>query len=337
MHRPLRVSIILNNYNYGRFLGQAIDSALRQTYHPVEVIVVDDGSTDDSRALMASYGETVTCVLKENGGQASALNAGFERSRGEVVIFLDADDALLPHIVERVVAVFRACPQVVKVQYRLEEMQASGAPTGRVRPPWGRAMPAGDLRAQVLAFPDDIPWQPTSGNAFAAGVLRQIFPVPEQDYRLCADYYLSNLSPLFGDAFSLDEVGGYYRVHGENYHFSSTYDLEQARQIIHRTLQTHQYIRKFTRTLGLGGFPEEAAGVPAVTFLAHRIVSLKLDPQRHPLEEDRLLPLFARGVRASFGRFDRSWFIRCLYASWFAAVLAAPRPGVRWLAGKFLG
>src|SRR5688572_29854944 len=93
--QPL-VSVIVNNYNYGRFLAQAIDSALSQDYPRLEVIVVDDGSTDDSREIIARYGSKISPVLKANGGQASAFNAGFNASRGDVVIFLDSDDQLAP-------------------------------------------------------------------------------------------------------------------------------------------------------------------------------------------------------------------------------------------------
>ena len=89
-------SIIINNYNYGVFLREAVDSALNQTYLNTEVIVVDDGSTDRSREIIASYGDQIIPVLKGNGGQASAFNAGFAASRGEVVFFLDSDDILLP-------------------------------------------------------------------------------------------------------------------------------------------------------------------------------------------------------------------------------------------------
>jgi len=78
----ITVSIIIDNYNYGRFLGEAIDSALAQTYPHVEVIVVDDGSTDNSREVIAKYGDRIIPVLKENGGQASAFNAGLLRPRG---------------------------------------------------------------------------------------------------------------------------------------------------------------------------------------------------------------------------------------------------------------
>ena len=84
------ISIIINNYNYARFLRAAIDSALGQSYQPIEVLVVDDGSTDQSRAIIDSYGDRIRPVLKKNGGQASALNAGFAQSQGDSVIFLDA-------------------------------------------------------------------------------------------------------------------------------------------------------------------------------------------------------------------------------------------------------
>src|ERR1700757_584817 len=69
-----KATVVINNYNYGQFLGTAIESALGQTYANTEVVVVDDGSTDDSREIIASYGDRVRAVLKSNGGQASAFN-----------------------------------------------------------------------------------------------------------------------------------------------------------------------------------------------------------------------------------------------------------------------
>jgi len=81
VNQPL-VSIIINNYNYARFLRDAIDSALNQTYDRTETIVVDDGSTDNSREIIAGYGDRIIPVLKENGGQNSAFDAGFAASAG---------------------------------------------------------------------------------------------------------------------------------------------------------------------------------------------------------------------------------------------------------------
>ena len=92
--KPL-VSVIINNYNYGRFVADAIDSALTQTYSNCEVIVVDDGSQDNSREVIARFGDRVRTVLKSNGGQSSAFNAGFAESSGGVICFLDSDDVFL--------------------------------------------------------------------------------------------------------------------------------------------------------------------------------------------------------------------------------------------------
>src|ERR687892_2224498 len=80
------ISIVVVSHNYERFLAKAVESALAQTHHLTEVIVVDDGSTDDSRAVIGRYRDRVVTVLKENGGQASAFNAGFKHASGSAVI-----------------------------------------------------------------------------------------------------------------------------------------------------------------------------------------------------------------------------------------------------------
>src|SRR4051795_10336845 len=97
----LRASIVINNYNYGRFLRESIQSALAQTHPNCEVIVVDDGSTDDSREIITSYGQRVKPIFKENAGQGSTFNAGFPVSSGDFVCFLDSDDTLYPDAMQR--------------------------------------------------------------------------------------------------------------------------------------------------------------------------------------------------------------------------------------------
>jgi hypothetical protein len=208
------VSIVVNNYNYGRFLPEAIDSALEQTYPNTEVIVVDDGSTDHSRDVIAAYSDRVVPVLKENGGQASAFNAGFAACRGDVIVFLDADDILLPTAVERAVPLF-ADPAVVKVHWPLREVDEGLQDTGRMVPP--TILAEGDLRDALLrTAPVNYAWAPTSGNAWARSFLTTVFPVPESEYRLSADLYLAALAPLFGLVRSVPEPQGLFRLHGEN-------------------------------------------------------------------------------------------------------------------------
>ena len=121
-----KVSIIVNNYLFERFLRAAIDSALSQTYPNCEVIVVDDGSTDNSGEIIEIYGKQIKPIFKDNGGQASALNAGFDASKGDVVIFLDSDDLLYPHAAGEIARLWR--PGLVKTQYPLDCVTETGEP-----------------------------------------------------------------------------------------------------------------------------------------------------------------------------------------------------------------
>ena len=105
------VSIIIPNYNYGQYIAEAIDSALNQTYQPVEVIVVDDGSTDNSRDIINSYGQTIKAIFQTNHGPSVARNAGIAISKGDYIIFLDADDVLLPDAAQHLWQGFLADPQ----------------------------------------------------------------------------------------------------------------------------------------------------------------------------------------------------------------------------------
>ena len=104
--KDLLASIIISNYNYARFLRDVINSALNQSYSTLEVIVVDDGSTDESREIIENYGDKIIKVLKSNAGMASVLNAGFSVSSGDVIFFLDSDDVLLHNTVEMVMPFF---------------------------------------------------------------------------------------------------------------------------------------------------------------------------------------------------------------------------------------
>lgn len=105
------VDIIIPCYNGERFLAQTLEAALGQTYRPVSVLVVDDGSTDSTRAIVEACGGRVGYVHKENGGQASARNLGISRTQGEYVCLLDADDLIVPDMVERLVGRLASRPE----------------------------------------------------------------------------------------------------------------------------------------------------------------------------------------------------------------------------------
>ncbi len=104
MHVHL-VSIIIPCYNAETYVGQAIESALAQTYRPVEVVVVDDGSTDGSLDIIKSFGDRIRCISGPNRGGGAARNRGLELADGALIQFLDADDILHPRKLERQVEV----------------------------------------------------------------------------------------------------------------------------------------------------------------------------------------------------------------------------------------
>lgn len=115
------VSVVIPNYNYARYLRQAIDSALAQTYPRVEVIVVDDGSRDDSVSVVEGYQQRARLLRQQNCGVANARNRGAQASGGEYLAFLDADDYWLPEKLERQMALFEQDPELGLAHCGVEE------------------------------------------------------------------------------------------------------------------------------------------------------------------------------------------------------------------------
>lgn len=105
MNHP-SVSVVIPNYNYGIFLAQAIDSVLAQTYPNIEIIVIDDGSTDASEKVLDNYGDKIRWFKQTNGGVSRARNRGISESGGDFIAFLDADDIWLPEKIERQLKLF---------------------------------------------------------------------------------------------------------------------------------------------------------------------------------------------------------------------------------------
>lgn len=330
----LAVDIVVDNYNYGRYLPTAIASACAQTHPRVRVIVVDDGSTDDSRAVLEGYRDEVTVVLKENGGQASALNAGFELCEGDVVIFLDADDTLEPTAAAEAAAAFAADPEAVKVQFRTEVIDADGSPIGRIKPADHLPLPAGDVRAAELAYPFDLVWMATSANAFRSAALRRIMPIPEEPFRSCADWYLVHLTALLGRVVSLRQVLGAYRLHGANSYEPQTadLDLDHIRETIDYSDVTARELLELAAELDL----PRPRRILSLADLANRMISMRLAPESHPLPDDRAWGLLRSAWGAVRRRDNVGLAMKAMFVAWFAAMAVAPRTLARRLAVLFL-
>ena len=220
--KPL-VSILINNYNYACFLPDAIDSAINQTYPHTEVIVVDDGSTDNSREIIANYGDKIVPLLKTNGGQVSAFNAGFAASRGDIICFLDADDLYFPEKVAEIVNALgdredlgwcfdrRKFVDVNLNEINPDETIPKTSPTG--------VLSEHDLREKTKKGKPDknFPYSSTSGISIRRSILQQILPIPEKDQStLLNETFLIFPSLALSKGVVLDKELTFYRVHGSN-------------------------------------------------------------------------------------------------------------------------
>src|ERR1039457_5929793 len=107
MNDKVLVSVIMPTYNRGYVVGEAIESILNQTYDNIEVVVVDDGSTDNTQEKLKEYGDRIRVVYQRNSGPAAARNRGIRAARGEIIAFLDSDDVWLPTILERQVSLLQ--------------------------------------------------------------------------------------------------------------------------------------------------------------------------------------------------------------------------------------
>ncbi|MEL6468681.1 MAG: glycosyltransferase [Cyanobacteria bacterium J06623_4] len=207
-----RISVLINNYNYASFLTDAIDSALQQPYQDVEVVVVDDGSSDNSDEVIAGYGDRIIPVIKQNGGQASAFNAGFAVSTGDIICFLDADDYFSGNKLTRVLEMWRTHPDAGWLFHTLEEVDEVGCGMGAIAP-----LPSGyvDYR-QTMFYGQNLPAFPaTTGLCFHRNVLARVLPMPEE-IRISADQFLRLSAVFLSPGVLLSEAVAVHRIHGKN-------------------------------------------------------------------------------------------------------------------------
>src|SRR5258707_583014 len=204
------VTVLITAYNYGQFIEETIDSVLSQEYplDKIQVLVVDDGSTDDTAERIKKYGSRIEYFHKPNGGQASALNFGFAKARGEIVALLDADDLFLPSKLARIADAFQQDPALGMVYHRLREWHTQ---TGERRD-WPFPPVSGDVHKVPDQFLSYAP-QPTSAISFRRTSLGSLLPIPE-DIQMLADCFLVALIPILSPILAIPEFLALYRIHG---------------------------------------------------------------------------------------------------------------------------
>ena len=203
------ITVIITNYNYGRFLRKSIPSVLAQTCGQVECIVVDDGSTDGSADIIASY-PGVRAIFQANQGQAQALRTGCKAARGKIVISLDADDFLYPEACAQIVAQWEDGASCLN--YRLDLYQGEKATGGHY--PSLEFLDTGHV--QHLERFGYYPSAPMSGNAFAVDYARFILAEAEHLDGDGVDAYLLYSAPVFGKMLHIPAALGGYRLHDSN-------------------------------------------------------------------------------------------------------------------------
>jgi glycosyltransferase involved in cell wall biosynthesis len=229
------VSILVSNYNYAHFIVETIQSVLEQTYSKFELIICDDGSTDNSVQIIENYVRTdsrLQLIRKANGGQASGFNAAFAASRGEIISFLDSDDLFLPNKVEQIVADFQDHPIAGFVIHRVIRMTADLRRQGVW--PLSDSLPSGWYGTRLLQDGGILPYAPpTSGLSLHRDVAGRLFPLPLEDpLGRCPDQVITRLAPFLTSVTRENQALSSYRLHAHNSYGPSRVTAESIKREI---------------------------------------------------------------------------------------------------------
>jgi glycosyltransferase involved in cell wall biosynthesis len=331
---PLRLSVIIANYNRRDCVGAAISSALAVDWPDKEVIVVDDASTDDSRDVIDGFRGKVTAFFRpKEAYQLGTHIFGFEHSAGDVIIFLDADDLLEPDVMLEIAKVWR--PGVSKVQYRMNLIDAAGTPLGTAVPQFPRNNdPAKLSRVHRRTMAYTTP--PGSGSAYSREFVRSVFVTasvldaaiarrerplePGEEAALRAsDAPLHTLAPLLGDVLTIQKVLAWYRIGSPNqsvplpirFRNRLRQDVEMARLFVTRLRQASLPVPRDPLSLNFN-------------HLQYRFASRLVDPFAHPFPGDTVAGLGCRLAYAAITYPQAPLRDRTILLIWVIACVLTP-------------
>jgi glycosyltransferase involved in cell wall biosynthesis len=324
MREPWGVSIIVVSYNNERFLTAAIDSALRQNHPLCEVIVVDDCSMDNSRAVIAGYSDRIRSVLREtNRGQTAALNSAWPLTCHPILIFLDSDDLLLPHAAATIAA--RWTKEIVKIQAPLVTIDKAGRQLGHVAPKYPPNLDTATLRTELLRTGGS-PNSAASGNAYSRSLLEAITRDGGFDLENLREHWMDAIlecnAPFYGEVMTLYEPLACYRLHDSN---------NSLRHTIHGARFAHAFrhssfkLDYFARRCQFWGLPFDPAAARnrSLWLLECRLAADKLAAAKDPLGA----PIWRTLSRALKACVDAQLPVsnRIIRGAWFVSVAIAPR------------
>ncbi|MET0386480.1 MAG: glycosyltransferase family A protein [Polyangiales bacterium] len=313
------LSVIVPNYNYATYLRACLDSAIALRYEPKEIIVVDDGSTDNSREIIREYEAAgkISAIYKENGGQPDAVNLGFERARGEMIYILDSDDVVFPHMLEQVLPLWTA--RTSKIQFSLESIDQHGQLLGSVFPNYHTPRSPAELRRSVITT-GEYQSPPTSGNLYARSYLQHVLPVDRARFRF-SDGPLNAVAPLYGDVASFATPLGQYRMHTQNQWGRATFNPRSYTTALRHNIALDTFVIEHARELGIA--IDAKLGDHAPWALQYRMASVCLNPNEHPTDETPR-DVARLGVTAVTLSGSLTLAQKAVMIAWFTGMAVAP-------------
>jgi len=230
------VSVLIANYNYGQYIGEAIESVLNQTYQNFEIIICDDGSTDNSLEVIKEYEKRdnrIKYIAKENGGMASALNVAYAQSKGDIIAFLDSDDVFTNNKLQEIVQAFKTFTQVGFIIHKVVQMDSNGKNLGVY--PLSSKLPSGWIAEELLAQGGIMEFPPMSGLCLRREVANVIFPL-NPEFRTNADGIIQRIAPLLTIVFAIDVPLAKRRIH----QYNITYSNQITAEYIEKQIQIGQ-------------------------------------------------------------------------------------------------
>ena len=271
MSIPL-VSVLIDTYNHERFIEQAIASVLEQDVPPseMEIIVVDDGSTDGTPRIVQKFVPRVRHLRKANGGQASAFNAGIPETQGQIVAFLDGDDWWAKGKLRAVLDVLGKNPEVGAVGHGFYEVDSGSNTLAKVVPDRDYRFDLRDIETARLGTQLGC-FLGTSRFTARASLLHQILPVPVE-LVVEADEYLFTLAPAIAPVMVLSQPLFHYRLHENNLYMIQSNDSVRLRSK-QRALET--LLRALPEALARFGISEAVIKI-ALAYLKADVERMKL-------------------------------------------------------------
>ena len=321
--QPSRVtiSVIITNYNYEQFVGDAIDSVLGQTRPADEIIVLDDGSTDGSRDRISSYGDSIRTIYQPNEGIKAISNTGYATSSGALVIYLDADDVLYPGALDFVERAYE--PGVAKIQFDLDVVDSKLKPLGRRYCDFPKTTNS-ESTDREFAKNGTYAWPVTSGNVYAREFLTKVMPLTPP---VSHDGVLNTIAPLYGRIATIAEPLGQYRLHLQN--ISRIDDLGRINIIPDFASRIH--IRKLEFAVLADHARRLGHNLPSIDFLDrelvfvnYRIMARKIGREDGDDRDRALMDLWWAGILLII-RGPFKFRTRMKHLVWHVTLVLAPK------------